>query len=88
MKVPNFGEAHCGDGAEQSTQVVLPGRFCRVASWDDGSIWGGEMELGGGREGQPWSLFRGRLPTFCQTLDSRLDGQIVCYTSIMIRRVN
>ena len=32
MKVPNFGDAHWGEGAEQSMQVVFPGRFCRVAS--------------------------------------------------------
>ena len=36
MKVPNLGEAHCGDGAAQSAQVVLPGRFWRVASWEVG----------------------------------------------------
>ncbi len=27
MKVPNLGEAHCGEGAEQSTQVRFEGRF-------------------------------------------------------------
>ena len=32
MKVPNLGEAHCGEGALQSTQVVFPGSFWRVRS--------------------------------------------------------
>ena len=27
MKVPNLGEAHCGEGAEQSTQTLFPGSF-------------------------------------------------------------
>lgn len=36
MKVPNLGEAHCGEGAEQSTQVAFPGLFWRSASCTDG----------------------------------------------------
>lgn len=36
MKVPNLGEAHCGEGAEQSTQVAFPGFFWRSASCTDG----------------------------------------------------
>ena len=32
MKVPNLGEAHCGEGAEQSMQVLLGGRDWRVVS--------------------------------------------------------
>ena len=32
MKVPNLGEAHWGEGAEQSAQVLLGGRAWRAAS--------------------------------------------------------
>ena len=32
MKMPNLGEAHCGEGAEQSAQRVLGGSFWRVRS--------------------------------------------------------
>ena len=34
MKVPNLGEAHCGEGAEQSMQVLLGGRDWSFCSYD------------------------------------------------------
>ena len=39
MKVPNLGEAHCGDGARQSAHVTLGGRRWRVRSF--GGVSGG-----------------------------------------------
>ena len=35
MNVPNLGEAHCGDGAPQSQQLALPGRFWIARSYHD-----------------------------------------------------
>lgn len=78
MKVPNLGEAHCGEGAEQSMQVVFPGRFCRAASCKDIDQKG----IGLIKErGLPLSLFPGRLPTFCWMLYMQSGGLLVCYTS-------
>ena len=67
IKVPNLGEAHWGEGAEQSTQVELPGRFWRSASCVESVSWRvkGDRGVGGrGRgRGAPWTWFPGRLPT-------------------------
>lgn len=32
MNVPNLGEAHCGEGEEQSAQTALAGAFWRARS--------------------------------------------------------
>lgn len=52
MKIPNFGEAHCGEGAEQSAQTEL--LFVLAISWscseggrhDQRTVW---RVVGGGR---------------------------------------
>ena len=74
MKVPNFGDAHCGEGAEQSMQVVFPGRFCRVASCTKINQIGVKMA---GGQGAPWSWFQGRLPTFYGAMDVQLSGRTI-----------
>ena len=33
MKTPNLGEAHCGEGALQSQQILFLGSFWRAASY-------------------------------------------------------
>jgi hypothetical protein len=35
MKMPNFGEAHCGEGAEQSMQTLLEFVFWISESWKE-----------------------------------------------------
>lgn len=57
MKIPNLGEAHWGEGAEQSAQVEL--EFVLAISWSCGrggmvSGWfGGEVVGGGEGRGAP-----------------------------------
>lgn len=34
MKMPNLGDAHCGEGAPQSQQTLLLDSFCRAASYN------------------------------------------------------
>ena len=82
MKVPNLGEAHCGDGAEQSMQFVFPGRFCRDASCmdineEDSGWWEGRGHLALG--------FRVDFPHFVNRY-MQLAGQTDCYTRIIVSR--
>ena len=47
MKVPNLGEAHCGEGARQSAQVVLMGICWRARSFEVSVFVNGEGEVRG-----------------------------------------
>ena len=57
MKMPNFGDAHWGEGAEQSAHTELEfvlaiswscgGRRDRISGWFWGEVGGGKL----GREG-------------------------------------
>ena len=63
MKVPNFGEAHCGEGAWQSMQWRFGGRDWRVVSCIVTSqrvVIEGERER---RVDRPWIWILGRLPS-------------------------
>lgn len=81
MKVPNLGDAHCGEGAEQSIQVVFPGRFCKAASCEMINQKG--LELVGG-DGAPWSWSRGQLPTCFGRCIGNWDGSNICYVDDMV----
>jgi hypothetical protein len=38
MKMPNLGEAHCGEGALQSQQTLLLDSLCKVASYGQDGV--------------------------------------------------
>ena len=72
MKTPNLGEAHCGEGALQSQQMLFLGSFWRAASYL-GQFLSVLCVYGRRRKGYaiqgrdcpclPWTASQGRPPT-------------------------
>lgn len=61
MKMPNLGDAHCGEGALQSQHTLFLGSCCSAASYCVVSVW---PVAAAGRGGAPWTASPGPPPTW------------------------